>query len=435
MSLGRSWFKNRTPWSRQLTENDPLSVPGVLAPTEIENAFRSERSRVDRNDRVFSVAVFTVDPKRATDARRAAEVLTNRVRTYDSIGVVDGGRLAVLLPESAGDATWGFVDSAIAEMAQEDLRVTAQVYSYPHHPGADADLPSDHAFRSSTGGEANGSANNGYRRVTGEDTNPTKDAGSPRPLGGERTVTLEGTSPATLSGGGPALQTISIPEPAPRPAANPVPPRPVHDLAWIFVERLPHWKRAIDIVVSGAAILLLAPLLAVTAILVKGTSPGPIIFSQWRAGRGERPFKFYKFRSMVNDAESRKSSLRLVNEKEGPIFKIKADPRITPVGRVIRRLSIDELPQLFNVLKGDMTLVGPRPPVMDEIESYERWQRQRLEITGGLTCIWQVSGRSEVSFDDWMRMDVRYKQRRTLRMDIRLIMKTFGAVFSGRGAY
>ena len=171
------------------------------------------------------------------------------------------------------------------------------------------------------------------------------------------------------------------------------------------------------------------------ALLVKITSPGPVIFAQPRAGRGGRPFQFYKLRSMYQDAEERKNALRLVNEKDGPIFKIKNDPRITPVGKVIRKFSIDELPQLFNVLKGDMTLVGPRPPVLDEVKEYETWQRQRLDITGGITCIWQVSGRSEVTFREWMRMDVRYRKQRSLKLDLKLICKTFGAVFSGKGAY
>ncbi|MEM8711128.1 MAG: sugar transferase [Planctomycetota bacterium] len=211
--------------------------------------------------------------------------------------------------------------------------------------------------------------------------------------------------------------------------------RPIRDLAPYFEESLPLHRRAVDIVVAGSALAALSPVLLVSAALVKLTSPGPIIFAQERAGRGGRPFQFYKLRSMYQDAEERKSALRLVNEKDGPIFKIKNDPRITPVGKVLRKFSIDELPQLFNVLRGDMTLVGPRPPVMDEVKEYEPWQRQRLDITGGITCIWQVSGRSEVTFREWMRMDVRYRKQRSLKLDLKLVAKTFGAVFSGKGAY
>ncbi len=219
----------------------------------------------------------------------------------------------------------------------------------------------------------------------------------------------------------------------------PAPPepetRPIRDLAPYFEERLPLYRRAADVLVAGSALLALSPVLLTAAVLVKVTSPGPIIFAQARAGRGGRPFQFYKLRSMYQDAEWRKNALRLVNEKDGPIFKIKNDPRITPVGKIIRKFSIDELPQLFNVVKGDMTLVGPRPPVMAEVEEYKIWQRQRLDITGGITCIWQVSGRSDVTFREWMRMDVRYRKKRSLGLDLKLVWKTFGAVFSGKGAY
>lgn len=144
---------------------------------------------------------------------------------------------------------------------------------------------------------------------------------------------------------------------------------------------------------------------------------------------------FYKFRSMTADADSQKESLRAENEHEGPIFKIKDDPRVTTVGRWLRQWSIDELPQFLNVLLGDMSLVGPRPPTLDEVEQYEPWQYQRLSIVGGLTCIWQVSGRSDVKFVDWVRMDIDYIRRRSIALDSWLLLKTFHAVFARKGAY
>jgi lipopolysaccharide/colanic/teichoic acid biosynthesis glycosyltransferase len=194
-------------------------------------------------------------------------------------------------------------------------------------------------------------------------------------------------------------------------------------------------RRAIDILVSACLLTVLSPLLTIVAILIKCTSRGPVIYAQARAGLGGRPFRFYKFRSMYPDADARLAELHLTNEKDGPIFKMKRDPRVTPLGRVIRRLSIDELPQLWNVLIGDMTLVGPRPPTLNEVASYEPWQRERLGVTGGLTCIWQVSGRSELSFEQWVRMDLRYIRRRSLWLDLSILRRTFGAVLSGRGAY
>ncbi len=171
------------------------------------------------------------------------------------------------------------------------------------------------------------------------------------------------------------------------------------------------------------------------AIAIKLTSPGPVIFRQQRAGLNGRPFSFYKFRSMYLDAEERRLALENSNEQYGPIFKIKHDPRITPVGRVLRKMSIDELPQLWNVLKGDMTLVGPRPPTLNEVPEYERWQSRRLQLKGGLTCIWQVSGRSEIGFEDWMRMDLRHFQQRSFLFDAEILARTATAVLTGRGAY
>ncbi|MCL4126199.1 UNVERIFIED_CONTAM: hypothetical protein GTU68_011836 [Idotea baltica] len=196
------------------------------------------------------------------------------------------------------------------------------------------------------------------------------------------------------------------------------------DLQQLFHIPISFRKRALDVVVAGTALVLLSPVFALVAIAVKLTSEGPAIFVQKRAGQGGEPFDFYKFRSMW-----------IENEKDGPIFKIKDDPRMTPIGRFLRRTSLDELPQLYNVLKGDMTLVGPRPPTLDEVVHYEPWQYARLNIRGGITCIWQVSGRSEIGFEDWVRMDLRYAQKRGLALDLGLLAKTANAVVSGRGAY
>jgi len=170
------------------------------------------------------------------------------------------------------------------------------------------------------------------------------------------------------------------------------------------------------------------------ALAIRIDSPGSVIFRQSRAGRGGRPFVFYKFRSMTADAEERRTELELQNEQAGPIFKIRRDPRITRIGRLLRRSSLDELPQLWNVLKGDISLVGPRSPTLGEVSNYERWQRRRLCVTGGITCTWQVSGRSQISFREWMRLDLRYIACRSPWLDLRLLLMTLPAVISGRGA-
>ena len=190
-----------------------------------------------------------------------------------------------------------------------------------------------------------------------------------------------------------------------------------------------------DVVGAGAALIILALPMAVIALLIKLESRGPVLFFQYRLGENGLPFKFYKFRSMVVNAESIRSDLQAVNEASGPIFKIRQDPRITRVGRWIRKSSLDEAPQLFHVLAGQMSLVGPRPPLPEEVEQYEPWQRERLAVRPGLTCIWQISGRSDIPFERWVEVDIEYVRRRCLCLDLKILLLTIPAVLSGRGAY
>jgi exopolysaccharide biosynthesis polyprenyl glycosylphosphotransferase len=193
-------------------------------------------------------------------------------------------------------------------------------------------------------------------------------------------------------------------------------------------------KRMIDIGASFTALALLSPLLLATAIAIKLTSRGPLLFKQERVGQHGRLFHMLKFRSMVVNAEALKDKLLAKNEMSGPVFKMVKDPRITAIGRFIRKYSIDELPQLVNVLRGDMALVGPRPPIPSEVEKYEAWQRRRLSVRPGLTCVWQVSGRNQISFEEWMLLDMRYIDHWSLGQDLQLILKTVPVVLSGRGA-
>jgi exopolysaccharide biosynthesis polyprenyl glycosylphosphotransferase len=193
-------------------------------------------------------------------------------------------------------------------------------------------------------------------------------------------------------------------------------------------------KRLLDIGGSAAALWVLFPFLLVVAALVKLTSPGTVFFRQLRVGLHGKKFHMLKFRSMVANAEAMKATLAAKNEQTGPVFKIKRDPRITPLGRFLRKYSIDELPQLVNVLRGDMTLVGPRPPVPQEVALYEPWQRRRLSVPPGLTCLWQVSGRNEVGFEDWMYLDLQYIDHPSVGQDIGLLLKTVPAVVTGRGS-
>jgi len=194
-------------------------------------------------------------------------------------------------------------------------------------------------------------------------------------------------------------------------------------------------KRVVDILGSLFFIVLLSPVMLLTALLVATTSRGPILYWQERVGKGGTPFRMAKFRSMYCDADERLANLAVLNEVDGPVFKIRNDPRITPVGRIIRKLSIDELPQLFHVLAGTMSLVGPRPPLQAETELYDRWHRQRLLVKPGITCIWQVSGRSDLDFQTWVAMDIEYIANWSPMLDASILLKTVPAVITGRGAY
>ena len=202
---------------------------------------------------------------------------------------------------------------------------------------------------------------------------------------------------------------------------------PVAKVSWL--------KRILDVVLVSAGLLAIAPLLALIALAVKLDSPGPILYGQLRVGKDGRQFRMLKFRSMVVDADRRLAELRAQNEAIGPLFKMRRDPRVTRVGRFIRRWSLDELPQLFNVLRGEMSLVGPRPPVPSEVVQYEDWQFGRLRAVPGLTGLWQVSGRSDVSFHDMVRLDLYYIRNWSLALDFEILLRTIPAVLTSRGAY
>jgi exopolysaccharide biosynthesis polyprenyl glycosylphosphotransferase len=193
-------------------------------------------------------------------------------------------------------------------------------------------------------------------------------------------------------------------------------------------------KRVTDILLASAALVLLAPVMLLTALIIRLTSPGPAIFRQVRCGLNGRQFVFYKFRSMHANAHEMRESLRHLSERE-TAFKIRNDPRLTPIGRWLRKFSIDEWPQLWNVLKGDMSLVGPRPAVPEEVEQYKRWQRRRLRMRPGLTCLWAVCGRDAVDFETWMRLDMQYIDSWSLALDWKIILRTIPQVLSGRGAH
>ena len=214
----------------------------------------------------------------------------------------------------------------------------------------------------------------------------------------------------------------------------------LEDLPLLRFTTVPHnhfalfLKRAMDVTGSALGLAVLSPLFALLALLIKATSPGPVLFAQERMGLNGRRFRCLKFRTMIVNAEERLAELQHLNEVDGPVFKIKRDPRITKIGGFLRKASVDELPQLWNVLLGDMSLVGPRPPIPAEVEKYERWQRRRLSMRPGITCLWQISGRSNVDFDRWMKLDLSYIDNWSLALDLVILLKTVPAVLTTRGA-
>jgi lipopolysaccharide/colanic/teichoic acid biosynthesis glycosyltransferase len=378
---------------------DRRGLDGVLSGRETQARLELEFARADRSDQGLAIVHFHARDKAdlSKALRLLAEVLVDRRRLSDAVGTLRPEQICALLPNTSRNGARAFATDVMIRCRQRGP------YSFGysievHQPGR----------RTGGSGDSNGAFENGAFEK--EEVAP--------PLGG-RTSEL-----ADTRGGRSVACAAFLPsvEGALLPDAMLVP--------------LPLWKRAMDIVASGALLLLSLPIQIAVVIAIKATSPGPVIYRQKRAGQGGKPFDFYKFRSMYVDADKRKAELLPLNEmRNSPAFKMKDDPRITPVGRWLRRWSIDELPQLWNVLKGDMTLVGPRPPTLDEIPQYEPWQYRRLATKGGLTCIWQVSGRSNIEFLEWVRMDLRYIQRRCLSLDLAILAKTTIVVLSGRGAY
>ena len=349
-----------------------------------------ERARCDRSGRPFALIVFDLARVTGNGAaqRHLADVLSTRLRRTDAYGCLDHERIGALLPDTELAPAWTVAN----EMRQATLEtlpgLSCAVYAYPAAWWGEDDPRADSPQRQPNTASGNGSGS------------------GPRPLL-DRTAPTE---PAAREGLPARLQTL-LSEPVPR------------------------WKRLMDVIGAATALVLVSPVMVLTALAVRLTSPGPVLFTQPRVGKDGRVFTFWKFRTMTVGAAERKLELLGQNEQTGPVFKIRKDPRVTLLGRRLRKTSLDELPQFWNVLKGDMSLVGPRPPTLDEVRQYERWHLRRLDLTPGLTCIWQVSGRSLIGFSDWVRMDLQYADRRSVLVDRMLIARTIPAVLSGRGAH
>lgn len=385
--------------ARTKTKVGSKSIHALLSAEEMNRMIQRECARADRNSREFSLVLFRIRPgkQHALSAVRLGRTMLTRARNTDEVGWFDEQFLCALLPDTLASGAWHFAEDVCAIIAERAPRPIYAVYSYPSK-----------WFDGGNGGGGSNQNNNGG------------------PGGGNRRGEL-------------ASRDSLVPDFTDAPTngmkrESAAMPAEFHPIGKVLVRPMPVWKRTLDVLGAGFGILLAGPVMLVAAGLIKFTSKGPVVFKQQRAGIGGQPFTIYKFRTMCNDAEAKKDALRKFSEQDGPAFKLKNDPRITKIGHILRKTSIDELPQLFNVLKGDMTLVGPRPLPIKEADGCVGWQRRRLDVTPGLTCIWQVKGRSTVSFAEWVRMDVAYIRRRNFFQDLRILLQTVPAVLLRKGA-
>lgn len=397
--MSRKFSPDRSHWDR--LEDTPPPSP-LLSKPELIRVFEAERVRTERTGSVFSLVVFTMGSKSEADLSKAVGAIEKTVRLYDAIGSIGEQSLGVILPECIPKDALVFSDRVIERFGDLELGASVKVYSYPLD-WLDED----------------------------DDDEAQQVSSDPRTILPKGKPHLK--RPANTGSEGSALRSVKAE--ANSQLRDLMRETPCEDLEPHFMVPLPAWRRAMDLMVSIPLLIILSlTLLPLLALLIKMDSKGNVLFKQPRVGQGGRHFTFFKFRSMYKDAEERRAALSSRNEQSGPVFKIKNDPRITRVGRWIRKLSIDELPQLWHVACGDMTLIGPRPPLPDEVANYEPWQRRRLDFVGGLTCLWQIEGRSNIGFEEWVRLDIKYIRNRTWLLDLLILLRTPKAVLSGNGA-
>jgi len=340
-----------------------------------------ERSRVDRNSHVFSLVAFEVGPQDSCmdSINNLVFQLKKQIRITDEIGWLDNGTIGVLLFNSLNHEARIFIEKT-KRNCSPNILCKCSISTYPE----------DMVEHPHNNGINNTLRNSCHHYLPGSTSLP------------DQKITKDNQA-------GLRLQPV-------------------------FFAKMPVPKRLADIIVSSIALIALSPLMVAIAIAVKLTSKGPVFFNQQRAGLGGAPFRFLKYRTMYVDAEEKKSELLQFNERNGPVFKMENDPRVTRLGMFLRKWSLDELPQFVNVFIGDMSLVGPRPPTLDEVEQYDNWHNYRLELKPGITCIWQVYARHEKSFENWVRLDIKYRQKQSFLFDMKLLALTLPAVLSRRGA-
>ena len=380
----------------------------LFTPAQMQAVMRRERARCDRQSGVFSIVLLRlVDIEDKRQLNRLAKHVLRLVRETDELGFVDSETLGVVLPDTDAVGASLFTHRAIRSVRHEKHKPSCVIYTYPE--------PSDDPTDSHGGGAGSAVRDNPQPAPVDDVANARGSCESVEQNGVDDAVTHASRFESPLNDGG----------------SLDVPVLPMHTM---FAQHVPWWKRLIDITVAGSGLIVASPIMVLIALSIKIFDPGPIFFKQLRTGLGGRAFKMFKFRTMVVNAESLQAQLRQSSEQDGPAFKLKSDPRVTKSGSFLRKTSLDELPQLINVLRGDMTLVGPRPLPIKEAAQCKGWHARRHDVTPGLTCIWQVEGRSRVKFEEWMRMDMSYARSRTPIGDFLILLKTIPAVLLRRGA-
>ena len=390
------------PWASMMTklrgdrQRDDASDLRIRA-QHLNRILARERNRADRSGQALSMVLLGYDGKnrRRRDASPIVRLMQQRARITDEIGWFDRVTGFAVLPDTPASGGKRFAELVLSKLRERGILASYAIYQYVPPTRRDED-----------------------------DADPP--ARGPRLADHEPVAELAGAA-----GGAGSLDAVAM---SVGGEGGVMAGAKVHALERLMARRLPWWKRATDLGVAGGALLLLWPAMVGVGLAIRLDSPGPVIFKQRRAGLGGQPFDIWKFRTMHRDAEGQRDRLLSVNEQDGPAFKLRDDPRVTRVGAVLRKTSLDELPQLINILRGQMTLVGPRPLPMIESDGCSPWQRRRLDVTPGLTCIWQVWGRSTVSFNEWVRMDLRYQRKSTPRYDLKILLATVPAVLRQRGA-
>ena len=389
-----------------MREDRTRSLNTLYTPQQMLMLLHREHLRADRSGGQVSLVVFEPSAQNARTLKRLSRIILDRSRMTDEVGMMSENQAGAVLPDTGHAGALCFAQDVERLAMRRGVQAGYSIHSYP------TVRVNGHAAGGRNGNGGNGHGGNGH-------------GGNGRRQFAETRVSSEAA--ADERRGGVATATLPRIDAAPVIAAN--------SMDAMLTLPTPWWKRATDILGSLFGLVIFSPFMVVAAALIRLTSEGPVLFTQRRAGLGGGQFTIFKFRTMVTNAEAMKAALRKDSEQDGPAFKMKEDPRVTLIGRFLRCTSLDELPQFFNVLLGHMSLVGPRPLPIEEAEECDQWHRRRLSVRPGLTCIWQVRGRSRVGFDDWMRMDMQYIHNRSFLYDLKILLLTIPAVVLRRGAH